>query len=293
MAVDQAFGVRGSVSPIRFISFPVALTFPFEHSNWQKKNQLSLVPQIHVGNHFSSASHSTPLVPSSLKVQPHHDKEGKMSSSHGILLGSQYAWKRASLKRGVTFTNQLREGHTSAYHFLPIPATSLVSALPTPAPPAYLNNSSEVQPSLRILISIRKPIDRSHTCRECLSHPFHLDANFWVLHIRGQTSRFQKTLGTEEKLYKLSSGKGERVAEPQWLGEPRRPRVSLMMSLPSPTETQSDDYASDWAETLQSGFFFLYPSIPNTQPASPCYLSISSPFYSPYASVSCLLCQIP
>lgn len=154
MAIDQAFGARGSMSPIRFISFPAALTFPFEHSNWQKKKIPSLVPQLHVGNHFSSASHSPPSVPPTLRVQPHHDEEGKMSRRHGILQGSQYAWNRASLQRGVTCTNQLREGHTSTYHFLRITTTSLVSALPTPALPAYLNNSSEVQPSLRILISI-------------------------------------------------------------------------------------------------------------------------------------------
>lgn len=77
---------------------------------------------------------------------------------------------------------------------------------------------------------------------------------FWLLHIRGQMGSFQKTWNGG-KLYKLSGRKEGSMVEPQQLSEPERPWVSLMISLPSQTETH-------WMIMLQIGQETLFPSIP-------------------------------
>lgn len=168
MAIDQAFGERGGISPIRFISFPAALTFPFAHSNWQNKiparlSFLSSTP----GNHSSAAAYTlTPLcssTPPSHREQPHHVGVGNINRAHAFFAeeSKECACHRASLQSRVTCTNHLREGHTSTFHFLPITTSRVPRShsprLPPLTLPAYLNNSSEVQPSPRIIISISLP----------------------------------------------------------------------------------------------------------------------------------------
>lgn len=164
MAIDQAFGERGGISPIRFISFPAALTFPFAHSNWQNKipvrlSSLSSTP----GNHSSTAPYTLyapPLLGSSSAASSWRGREHKQSVCRSAEESEEYACRWASLQSGVTCTNHLREGHTSTFHFLPITTTSLASCSLPPlmlALPAYLNNSSEVQPSPGIIISISPP----------------------------------------------------------------------------------------------------------------------------------------
>lgn len=166
MAIDQAFGERGGISPIRFISFPAALTFPFAHSNWQNKipvwlSSLSSAP----GNHSSAAPYiQTPPNPplfchlSSAASSWQHIKHKHNACPLFWLKFKEEACRWASLQSEVTCANHLGEGRISAFHFPPITTSCFSLPLCTSlALPAYLNNSSEVQPSRGITISVSLP----------------------------------------------------------------------------------------------------------------------------------------
>lgn len=79
---------------------------------------------------------------------------------------------------------------------------------------------------------------------------------------------FQKTWNGG-KLYKLSGRKGGSVVETRRLGEPRRPWVSLMMSLPSQTETHWMIMLQIGQKTLSMPFSFYTPALQPQNPPTP------------------------
>lgn len=238
MAIDQAFGERGGIPPIRFISFLAALTFPFAHSNWQNKipvwlSSLSSTP----GNHSSATPYTPPLPHTcSLIMTVYKTSTQRLPFRQEF---KEQACRWASLQSEVTCTNHLREGHISAFHFLPITTSCLsLSLCASLAPPAYLNNSSKVQPSPGITISISLPGHWLAARAQGVSQPsISFRHNFLTPPHEGSNGLFPKQTQNRGKLYKLNGRMEGSVAEPRQLREPRRPRVSLIMSLPSQTET--------------------------------------------------------
>lgn len=210
MAIDQAFGERGGISPIRFISFPAALTFPFAHSNWQNK-----IPVL--GSHPSAPRrvitpplrHTLPppqpfcsSIPPSLKSAASSWRSKKHKQSVR-LLSEECVCHRVCLRSGVTCINHLRgRAHFnfsfSSHHYLSgLPhalSTSLVS--PFLALPAYPNNSFPVQPSPRIIISISLPDYWPATHSQGVSQPsISFRRNFLT----------PSTLGVKRALFKRDS----------------------------------------------------------------------------------------
>lgn len=111
MAIDQAFGGRGGISPIRFISFPAALTFPFAQSNWQNKILVRLSSlSSTTGNH----SYMAPLTPS---VSSEDSSWQRIEYKQNTCLFAEWADHRAFLQTVVTHINHIREGYSSIHSF--------------------------------------------------------------------------------------------------------------------------------------------------------------------------------
>lgn len=142
------------MSPIRFISFPAAQTFPFAHSNWQNEipvrlSFLSTTP----GNHSSTAPHSPPI------------PQSAASSWQGMKQKVCFVFVQRSPPAPEHPFNlrSLKSPQGRAHFNFPFCSHHHLSCLCSLSPsaslarPAYLNNSSEVQPSPRIIISISLP----------------------------------------------------------------------------------------------------------------------------------------
>lgn len=140
MAIDQAFGKRGGISPIRFISFPAALTFPFAHSNWQNKIPVWLSSlSSALGNHSSTAPYSLiPSVPHPFIPWSAASSWQSMKHKQNVQLlpegSEECACRGASLKTGghLYKSPQGRE-HFNFSSSSPSPPLSSLALSPSPA----------------------------------------------------------------------------------------------------------------------------------------------------------------
>lgn len=216
MAIDQAFGERGGISPIRFISFPAALTFPFAHSNWQNKipvwlSSLSSAPGNHSSAapyiqpppnpplfcHLSSAASSWQHIKHKHNACPFFWLEFKEEACHWAIWGHLRKSPRGRAHFSFSF---------SSHHHLLFLAPSV--RLPCSACiPKQLLRSAAFSWNHHQRLPARLSTGSAH--RESLSHLFHLDATFWIHHMRGQTASFQNRLRTEVNYTNwVAGGKG-------------------------------------------------------------------------------------